>query len=106
MRDDRSSHTIDLEEADPKAWPTTVAALVGAFLLLATVFWIEALYQKTVEAERARKIVSQEPAELSTVRASQADQLREYRWVDRTQGVVALPIERAMELVVEEHGRR
>jgi len=85
-------------------WPTTVAAVVGSLVLVATVFWVEALYQRTVESERARKVVAQEPAELRTVQAGQLDQLRDYRWVDRTQGVVAVPIERAMDLVVQENG--
>jgi len=102
MRDARGSHTIDLEEADPQTGPTTVAVAVGALVLVALVFWIEALYQRTVEAERERKVVAQEPVELRTVEAGQIDQLREYRWVDRAQGVVAVPIERAMELVVAE----
>jgi hypothetical protein len=102
MRDPAPSHTIDLADSDPKSGPTAVAAAVGTLVLVAGVFWIEALYRETAEAERERKVVSQEPAELRTVEAAQIDQLHGYRWVDRSQGVVAIPIERAMELVIQD----
>jgi len=97
-----SSHTIDLAESDPKTGPTVVAAAIGTFVLVATVLWLEALYHGTVEAERKRKVVAQVPVELRTVEAAQLDQLREYRWVDRERGIVTIPIERAMELVIAE----
>ncbi len=105
MREPTPSHTIDLTESDPQTGPTIVAAAVGTLVLLASVFWIEALYRGTVEAERNRKVVAQVPAELKSVQASQLDQLHGYRWVDRTQGVVAIPVERAMELVIAENRR-
>ena len=35
---------------------------------------------------------------------AQSERLEAYRWIDRETGVVQLPIERAMQLVVEERG--
>ena len=42
---------------------------------------------------------------LRETRAEQEARLGTYRWVDRGAGVVAIPIERAMELLVEEARR-
>jgi hypothetical protein len=47
-----------------------------------------------------------EPIEqLRQLRAEEAARLHSYGWVDRSQGIVQIPIERAMELVAE-HGVR
>jgi hypothetical protein len=102
MHDPQPTHTIDLDEADPQTGPTTIAAAILGFLVLASSFWLEALYRRTADEERMRKVISQESAELRTLQANQLDQLQQYRWVDPTHGVVSVPIERAMKLVIAE----
>ena len=64
---------------------------------------LQVLFHRTSEAERWRKVVSQQPEQLRQVRTEQLDRLNSYRWVDEQNGVVTIPIERAMELVVQEH---
>jgi hypothetical protein len=44
-------------------------------------------------------------AYLTQLRAGQDKQLETYAWVDRKAGVVQLPIDRAMELVVQQYGK-
>ena len=46
----------------------------------------------------------QPPAELRDIRAQEEKTLDSYGWEDREMGVVRLPIERAMELLVEREG--
>jgi hypothetical protein len=43
-------------------------------------------------------------AYLADLRKKQSEQASAYGWVDQKAGVVQLPISRAMELVVQEHG--
>jgi hypothetical protein len=43
-------------------------------------------------------------AYLADLRKKQAEQAASYGWVDKKAGVVQLPIERAMELIVQENG--
>jgi hypothetical protein len=43
-------------------------------------------------------------AYLAELRKKQSEQAASYAWVDQKAGVVQLPIARAMELVVKEHG--
>ena len=42
------------------------------------------------------------PADLQAFRAREESELESYGWINRTAGVVRLPIERAMELVLQE----
>lgn len=45
-------------------------------------------------------------ATLNELRAQQAKQASSYAWVDQKAGVVQLPIERAMELTVQQYGAK
>lgn len=54
---------------------------------------------------RAERGWSSIPATTRETRASQAARLANYAWIDKPKGVVAVPIERAMELTVAEHAR-
>ncbi len=90
------------ETSDPNTPVTLVAAIVGAILLVVIVLLLEAYYFKAERDENQRKVVAVVPEELAQARASQLGLLNSYRWIDEKQGVVGIPIERAMELVVAE----
>jgi hypothetical protein len=90
------------EERDPKAASTLIVGAVGVILLAVVILLLQVLFHRTAEAERYRKVISQQPEELRQVRSEQLDRLNSYRWVDEQNGVVTIPIERAMELVARE----
>jgi len=90
------------EERDPKSGSTLIVGAVGVILLAVVIILLQVLFYRTSEAERWRKVVSQQPEELRRVQAEQLDQLNSYRWIDEQNGVVTIPIDRAMELVVRE----
>lgn len=69
----------------------------AAVALLAPVF-----FRARVSELRAERGWSATPAETQQMRASQRDRLAHYAWIDRAKGVVALPIDRAMALAVED----
>jgi len=97
--------TIDPDQSDPRSAPTVLVGGVGLVLLAVIVLLLEVLYQRTSQAEVYRKVVSEEPQELRQLQAEQLEQLNGYRWVDQSQGVVAIPIDRAVDLLVEEARR-
>ena len=68
----------------------TIALLVPAF------------HAQRVAALKVERGWSAIPAETLQTKAAQAARLQAYGWIDREKGVVALPVERAMELVVGE----
>lgn len=90
---------------DPKASGTLVAAVIGALAVIAIVIALEAFYVTAQEGERGRKVVAAVPEELIRVQAGQLEKLNGYRMVDAARGVVAVPIDRAVELTVRDQGR-
>lgn len=89
-------------EGDPEPLATVTTLIVGAALVLIIVIGLQALFYKTRDEEVARKAGSGEPQEVALLRAAQREKLASYRWVDKANGLVAIPIERAMEMVEAE----
>ena len=89
---------------DPDARATAVVVAVSAILLVAIVVLLQAFFYRAEQGEIAVKVVAVTPEELAGARAEQLERLHTYRWVDEKAGTVAIPIERAMALVVAEHG--
>ncbi len=79
------------------------AALVAATAALA--FLVPALYRAHENSLRAERGWAETPADTRQMRAAQADRLAHYAWIDKQKGIVALPIERAMELTAQELGK-
>jgi nitrogen fixation protein FixH len=82
---------------------TPVIALVGfisALMFFAIIILLEVIFYWTDSQQRYELVVSQPPQELAALTHNQQARLAEYRWVDEKKGVVAIPIDRAMELVV------
>lgn len=97
--------SMETRHDDPRASGTLVAAAVGSLAVLVIVVALQALFYNTQESERTRKVTAVVPEELTRLRATQLEQLNQYRWVDAGHGVVTVPIERAMELTVRDQGR-
>lgn len=102
MPEPHESRSVAVDDSDPKSTSTLLVGGVGAVLLVVIILLLEVLYQRTTQAESYRKIISEQPQELRSVQAQQLEQLRSYRWINQQQGVAAIPIDRAMDLVVEE----
>jgi hypothetical protein len=89
---------------DPVAPTTVVVGLVGAVLIFVVIVLLQALFQRAGETELARRVTSAVPAELESLRADQLGRLNGYRWVNPQKGIVAVPIDEAMELTVRDAG--
>lgn len=111
------------EQRDVRFAPVLVAAgLIVAMTLFAVVGMI-AVFDVLAEREARRSnpanplagVVNKLPPEprlqalpildLDALRASEAEILETYEWIDEPAGVARIPIERAMELVVQRRGR-
>ncbi len=78
--------------------------VAGAALLWAATLFLEGFGFAAVDArEREVNQAGVDPV-VESYRAEQSELLDRAEWIDRENGVVKLPIERAMELVVEEQG--
>jgi hypothetical protein len=84
---------------------TPVIALVGvvsAILTFAVIIGVQVLYYHVAAAQNEVKVIEARNEEADSKLAEQDAKLAEYRRLDPAQGRVALKIERAMALVVDE----
>ena len=91
-------------EGDPASPPTILAGAIFLASLVLIVVGLEAMYYHAENAEWDRKVLNEQPEELRKVRADQTEHLTSYRWVDAPNHVVAIPIDRAIELEVRDLG--
>ena len=108
------------EEPAPLPRPVSLVAVAACFILL-SIYWV--LAERIYVPHRAPAPQNEAPehlpkdlawratpasrrAYLADLREKQARQATSYAWIDRKAGVVQLPIERAMELVVQQYGSR
>ena len=93
------------ETGEPNTTLTAVVGVVFAIVLFALVVFLQAFFYRQEAEEDTRKVVAVAPEELARLKAQQLETLHAYRFVDARAGVVAIPIDRAMELVVRDGGR-
>jgi hypothetical protein len=98
MSDHPETHVA---EDNPDIAATVATGVVGVALLVGIVVALQGLYNKADAAEFRQKVEAQAPVELQDLQSRQRDKIS--RWVkDPATGVVRMPIDRAMELVVSE----
>ena len=91
---------VPADPPDPDALTTATVGIVGTILVIVVVVFVQGLYESVNRSEFQRKIVNEAPAELRNLRAAQLTRLHATGWVDKKNGYVAIPIEKAMELLV------
>ena len=79
-----------------------LTCLLGAILTAVVVVGLQVLYYGYVAGLERSEEPGGPPRELEALLDGQKTRLAEYRVVDREKGIVAIPISRAMELVVSE----
>jgi len=89
---------------DPDVAASAMVGLIGAILLVVTILALQAYYLKAKRSELDRKSGHGPPRALAELRRRQSAKLSGYRWVDPRRGVVAIPIERAMEMTARRLG--
>ncbi len=95
-----SGHKAAYDDLD-----TTMIAYVGAvgtIITFFTVFAVAALDMSFEKKQNVEKVIEVPEVNSDSILASQAAALTEYRWIDQDKKIVAVPIDRAMEIVVQE----
>lgn len=87
---------------DPRASSTMLVFIIGVILLLVIVVFGIVLFQNVQHYEDQRKLYAAKPRELARLQAGQLAAINEYRYVDQAQGIVAIPIDRAIALYAAE----
>jgi hypothetical protein len=88
-----------IDAPDPDALTIATVGIAGAILLVVAVVVLQGLYERAARGEHQRKVVAEAPLELRTLQAAQRARLHATGWIDKSHGWVAIPIERAMEML-------
>ena len=87
---------------DPNVAVSAVVGIISAILLFVIIVMLQALFYWAEQGELEKKVFSQPYQALQQLDANQIELLNSYGWVSEKDGVVHLPIDRAMELVAAE----
>lgn len=87
---------------DPKSSTTLIVGLIGGIGLLVIIVAAQVLFYNIQRYEDERKLYAVKPRELADLQAAQLAEISSYRYVDRTKGVVAIPIDDAIRRYVAE----
>ena len=105
-----SKHNIHDHE-DPSAGYTWMIGLVGTVLLVVTVLATAALYYNVQAAQNKESVIEPTRIDVKKLRAKQLQVLSNTpHWVEREdesgeiKRYLAIPIDRAIQLVIEQHG--
>jgi hypothetical protein len=79
-----------------------VVGFVSAILTFALIIGVQVLYYHAAATETDRKVIAVRNEEADDLVAQQEAKLARYEWRDRAQGQAVIPVERAMQLVVQE----
>lgn len=106
------------DQKDPAPRPVSLVAILAIFCVL-SLFWVLAMRyylpgRPPAPQNEAPDRLSKDLAWRSTpdsrrqalaeLKESQAKQAVSYRWIDQKAGILQIPVDRAMELFVREHG--
>lgn len=113
---DRDVAATETHQAHPAHLPaqaddlnTPVIAVVGfvsAILTFAIVIGLQAGYHQFANALHTQKVVMPANDQSAAVINSQKATMNSYGWVNKEAGTVSLPIDRAMQLVVNEYSTK
>jgi len=87
---------------DPNVAASAVVGIISAIALFVIIVLLQTWFYKAEEDERFRKIYSEPYEELQKTDNQQLEQLGSFGWISEPDGVAHIPIERAMQLVVDE----
>jgi hypothetical protein len=93
------------DQTEPRARMIAVFGTALIVALVAVILGVQWYFDRVMEQQVFIKQLEPVSSDLKALRAREDAELHQYRYVDRAQGTVRLPIERAMELVVKEGAR-
>lgn len=88
------------------AFGSTLIAAIGGFAIFALILVVAYLPNKAAPAGDGVKTPEQRKAALAELHGKEKSAATTYGWIDKDKGVVRLPIDRAVELTIQEHTKK
>jgi hypothetical protein len=87
------------------SFPATLLAAIGGFAIFVLILVVAYLPNQAAPAGDGVKTPEQRKAALAELQGKEKTTATTYGWVDKENGVVRLPLERALELTIQEHNK-
>ena len=100
----RTDAGANYDASEPRTRLIALFGLLTVVALAAIILGLEAYVDRAREQQIFVKQLEPVSEELKALRAREDADLNSYRYLDREKGQVRIPIRRAMELLVAEHG--
>jgi hypothetical protein len=97
-------HPHSFDTSEPKAGFIAAFGMATIITLVVTVFGIQFYFDQAKEHQVYEQVLKPEGEDLRVLRAKEDQQLSGYSYADKQKGVVRIPIDRAMQLYVQEAG--
>ena len=88
------------------AFGATLIAAIGGFAIFALILVVAYLPNKAAPVGDGVKTPAQRKAALAELHGKEHTAATTYGWVDKDKGVVRLPVDRAIELTIQEHAKK
>src|SRR5262245_61965452 len=85
------------------SFTTTLLAVIGGFAIFVVILLVAYLPNKAAPAGDGVKTPEQRKAALAELHGKEHTTATTYAWVDKDKGVVRIPLDRAIELTIQEH---
>ncbi len=79
-----------------------LVTFISLLIFVELIVGAQVFYYNVKNSQHVQKVVSQPSQQLNSHLADQVETLNSYRWVDQEKQIVAIPIDRAMQLMVED----
>ncbi len=94
--------TAGFDTAEPRARSIALLGAAMVITLVLVIAGVQVYFDHVLEQQIFVKQLEPVSADLKALHAREDTDLHQYRYLDRAKGTVRLPIERAMDLVIEE----
>jgi hypothetical protein len=92
--------------ANNGSFTATVVAAIGGLAIFLLILLVAYMPNKAAPAGDGVKTPAERKAALSELRGKEQTAATTYGWVDQSAGVVRLPIDRAIELTIQQYGKK
>lgn len=92
--------------ASKGSFTATLLAAIGAFAIFVLILVVAYLPKKVQSVGDGVKTPEQRKAALAELRGKEHTAATTYGWVDKEKGIVRLPLDRAIELTIQEHAKK
>ena len=93
---------VDFDRSEPRALLIAAFGLASILGLTATMLGVQAYFDHIYEQEMYQKVMVPVAEDLRNLHIQEDQELNSYKYLDRNNGVVQIPIQRAMQLIAKE----